>query len=81
MSVEGMEQNQLLSGYILLKKSEESVRFIKEWQQYCEKIDLLSPDRFHYDIEEWDSFYSHREDQSILSLLRYKWKLPAFCIC
>lgn len=78
MSVEGIEQNQLLSGYILLKKSVESVRFIKEWQQYCEKIDLLSPDRFHYDIEEWDSFYSHREDQSILSLLRYKWKLPAF---
>lgn len=78
MSVKDTDQNQLLSGYILLKTCAESVKFIKEWQMYCEKIDLLSPERFHYDIEEWNSFYAHREDQSVLSLLRYKWKLPAF---
>lgn len=78
MSVGCIDQNQLLSGYILLKNCSESVKFIKEWQMYCEKIDLLSPKRFHYEIQEWDSYYSHREDQSILSLLRYKWNLPAF---
>lgn len=78
MSINDIDQNQLLSGYILLKKCAESVMFIKEWQLYCERIDLLSPERFHNDIGEWNTFYSHREDQSILSLLRYKWKLPAF---
>ena len=33
---------------------------------------------FHPDIAEWSDFAAHREDQSLLSLLRDKWGLPAF---
>lgn len=77
MGVEDHNENQAL-GFLLLRKSKESVRFVSEWLHYCENEELLSPNYFHKDIKEWDDFYAHREDQSILSLLRTKWGLPAF---
>ena len=54
------------------------MQFIEEWLHLCVNEELLSPNRFHPEIEEWPDFFAHREDQSILSLLRDKWQLPAF---
>lgn len=73
-------ENQAL-GLLLLRKSSVSVRFVEEWLHLCENIELLSPKRFHPEIVEWEDFYAHREDQSLLSLLRIKWKLPVFRDC
>ena len=42
---------------------------------------IVSPNHFHADVEEWPDFYSHREDQSILTLLAIKHKLPSFRDC
>ena len=70
-------ENQAL-GLLLLRKSDVSMQFISEWLHLCEDEELLSPKRFYPDIEEWQDFYAHREDQSLLSLLRDKWGLPAF---
>ena len=77
MGVEDHGENQAL-GLLLLKKSDKSVRFVKEWLSLCEKEELISPKKFYPEIKEWDDFFAHREDQSILSLLRTKWGLPAF---
>ena len=70
-------ENQAL-GLLLLRKSDVSMQFIGEWLHLCEDEELLSPKRFYPEIEEWKDFYAHREDQSLLSLLRDKWGLPAF---
>ena len=70
-------ENQAL-GLLLLRKSDLSMQFISQWLSLCEDEELLSPKRFYPDIEEWKDYYAHREDQSLLSLLRDKWQLPAF---
>lgn len=80
MGVEDHKENQAL-GLLLLRKSEESVRFVNEWLTLCENEELLSPNHFYPEIDEWPDYYAHREDQSILSLLRTKWGLPSFRDC
>lgn len=80
MGVEDHGENQAL-GLLLLRKSDVSVKFVKEWLCLCENEELLSPDHFHPEVKEWPDYYAHREDQSILSLLRTKWGLPAFRDC
>lgn len=77
MGIEDHGENQAL-GLLLLRKSEISMKFVAEWLHLCENEELLSPNTFHPEIAEWNDFYSHREDQSILSLLRDKWELPSF---
>ena len=80
MGVDDHGENQAL-GLLLLRKSDVSVEFIEEWLHLCEDEELLSPNHFYPNIEEWPDYYAHREDQSILSLLRTKWGLPAFRDC
>lgn len=77
LGVQDHGENQAL-GLLLLRKSAVSMRFVEEWLRLCEDEELLSPKRFYPEIEEWQDFYAHREDQSLLSLLRDKWGLPAF---
>lgn len=74
------DENQAL-GLLLLCKSPTSIKFVDEWLHLCENRELLSPDYFHPEIKEWGDFYAHREDQSLLSLLRMKWGLPVFRDC
>ena len=78
MNVTDSSENQLLSGYILLQKSEWSLKFIQEWQKWCEVEEIISPNHFDSDVVEWPDFYSHREDQSILTLLSIKYGLVPF---
>lgn len=72
------EQNQILGGYILLKKNDFSESFISEWLNYCEDERILSPEYFCPEIKEFDDFVAHREDQSVLSILVRKHNLPVF---
>ncbi len=81
MGIEDEDNNQVLGLLLLLRKSEESIHFVQEWLHKCEDVELLSPEHFHPEISEWKDYYSHREDQSILSLLRIKYKLPTFRDC
>ena len=81
MQIYDSGENQLLSGYILLKKTDKTIDFIREWKKWCEIEDIVSPNHFHADVKEWPDFYSHREDQSILTLLAIKHKLPSFRDC
>ena len=55
---------QIQSGFVLCRKSERSVSFVKEWLSLCVRPELIKP------LESGD-FYGdcieHREDQSMLS--------------
>ena len=58
--------NQIQASFILLRKSEQSIKFISEWLELARRPELLKPlepDEFHGDCIE------HREDQSLLSIL------------
>lgn len=71
-------ENQALGLLLLLRKSDLSMQFVSQWLQLCEDEELISPKRFYPEVDEWSDFAAHREDQSLLSLLRDKWQLPAF---
>lgn len=65
---------QIQASFLCIRKSKESVLFIKEWLDKCCDINLLHPDNLvGKDCSE--KFISHREDQSILSLLCKKRKI------
>lgn len=66
---------QILGGYLAFKKTDFAVSFVKEWLEYCCDFELLSPAKKD---EEYNGFYSHREDQSILSLLVKKYSIKAY---
>lgn len=78
MAYKDYSQNQILGGYFLLKKNPQTVSFIKEWLNSACDERILSPNKFIKEIEEFDTFISHREDQSVLSILAHKRKLTVF---
>lgn len=71
--------NQIIATYFIVKVCDKSRRFVKEWLDYCCQEKLLSPAGLkknetptHY---MGSNFVSHREDQSIFSLLCKKYKI------
>ena len=81
LGLEDNNENQALATYFLLQKNLNTVRLMKEWLSWCEREDLICPERVHMDIPEFPDFFSHREDQSLLSLLAIKYKLPLYMEC
>lgn len=71
-------ENQILSGYLLFKKDDFCIDFVKEWLKYATDERISSPTRFCFEIEEFSDFRTHREDQSIVSNLYYKYNLIPF---
>ena len=66
-------RNQFLSGYFILRKSDITVKFVTEWLECMKKPICSSP----VDTSEskFSTFISHREDQSVFSLLCYKYNV------
>lgn len=77
MSYKNRDNNQLLGSYLLLKKSEESIDFVKEWLNFSSNEENISPKIFS-NIPNSDDFIIHREDQSILSILYHQSKYVPF---
>jgi len=69
-----LNSNQIVGGYILLRKSKESVDFMREYLQLCTVEDYVTDCKNQDDEEAID----HRHDQSILSLLAKKKNLRAY---
>ena len=65
--------NQILSGYILMKKSAQSISYMQEWLENMKDIRKAYGKKFLNEIDEFKDFISHREDQSVLDILRQKW--------
>jgi len=67
------EGNQLLGGYIFLKKSEKSRGYMQQWHDAMTDLRVLSSEKFLPGIKDHKDFISHREDQSVLTILCKKW--------
>lgn len=66
-------QTQIEAGCITVKKSDESIRIIKEWQDLC--LDPILVTDIPSPSENLPDFKEHRHDQSILSLLGAKYNI------
>lgn len=64
-----MNTRQRAGGYQLFRKSDFSVKFVETWLKYCENKNLLVGSKL---------YAYHRHDQSLLSLLSKRAKIPSF---
>lgn len=76
-SDEYKETNQVLASFILIKKTDFSLNFFRQYLLCCQKSKNIT-DYYDSDICQDDSFIDHRHDQSIFSLLYKKNKLKVF---
>ncbi len=70
--------HQRLSSFHLIKKSDFSLKFYKEFLQYGQDPRLITDKPNTLGKPNFDGFREHRHDQSIFSLLSKKYDLPAF---
>lgn len=78
MDYSNYENNLICATYMLYKRSDKSIAFVKEWLKYMEDERLCSSKHFMPEIKEFDDYCEHREDQSVFSLLCRKHGLEAF---
>jgi len=81
LGLEERGENQAVGTYMLIKKTPENLNIVKEWLLWCEREELISPDLKDKSIGEFPDFFSHREDQSLLSLISYKYNIPLNLEC
>lgn len=74
-----MNSNQAWSGFILLRKSFNSTRFIGEWLTYNQD-DRIVTDSNNKFLKNDAIFTENRHDQTVLSLLCKKWRIPMHTI-
>lgn len=70
-----MKQNQFLATYMGFRKSERSMKFVKEWLEICCNPVAITPDSNLRKSPNDINFISAREDQSIFSLLCKKYEV------
>jgi hypothetical protein len=61
----------LNASYQIYQKNENSLEFIKEYLDYCQNINIIT-DTPNIHGQNYNGYYDHRHDQSILSLLSIK---------
>lgn len=69
-------KNQRLATFILIKKNNDSVEFVKEYLEIATQGTLITDAASR--SEEDERFIENRHDQSIFSLLCKKWNIPYF---
>jgi len=62
--------NQIMSGFILIRKTTQTINFIKKWLELCQQESYNFPKE--KDGSEDFMYIAHRDDQSILSVLAKK---------
>jgi len=70
-----LETNQIQAGFIAVRKSENSLKFVEEWLNYCSQYEIISASENKLGVNNDISFVAHREDQSVLSLVSKKFKI------
>ena len=63
----------ILGGYFMVKKTDKMMRFIAEWMIYSQDERIVCA--LANILPNYDEFYRHRYDQSILSIISKKFKL------
>lgn len=70
--------NQILAAFIFMKKNACVVKMMKEWLENMKDIRKAYAKKFLPEIPEFKNYISHREDQSVLDILRRKWGLEVY---
>lgn len=70
-----IKTNQIIGTYFIMKKTKFTEEFVDEWLELCCNYDLISPSN---NKDERENFISHREDQSIFSLLCKKYNIEPY---
>jgi len=65
---------QIEAGFLALKKTENNIRIIQEWFDFCRNRYILT-DEANITKENFEGFVDHRHDQSILSNLATKYDI------
>ena len=65
--------NQRLASFILIKKTELSMKFVDEWINFAQDERILTDIDSKCNFENYPNFKDHRHDQSIFSLLSKKY--------
>lgn len=76
-SDEFLYTSQLQSGLLFIKNNELGNKIIDKWEECCRVHHLINYDKSIN--EEYPDFLAHRDNQSILSLICKKMKLPKEC--
>ena len=69
---------QLEAGIIAIKKTNFNIELINEWFNYCKNENILADIPQISNLPNYQPFYEHRYDQSILTNLQIKYGIPHF---
>lgn len=71
-TVEAAERIIVSGGYVLLRKTDSTIEFIKEWLMYAKDERIITDCENTLGLPNYEGFHEHRHDQAILSNLCYK---------
>jgi hypothetical protein len=74
-SAEYSDRTQILASYIILRKNNFTVSFIKEWLNFSQDSRIITDSPNECGLPNYEEFIDHRHDQSILSLLGRKYQI------
>lgn len=66
------------AAFALFRKSEPAIRFLQEWLAFCSDARILTDIPNTCGKKNLPGFIEHRWDQSVLSLLAYKFNIPFY---
>lgn len=69
---------QICATFMMIKKTDRSAQFIKEWLNYAQNEQLITDSENIMGSPNYEGFVDHRHDQSILSLLSKKYHIEPF---
>lgn len=72
------ETKQRLASYVLIRKTEFSIKFVEQWLSYAQDERIITDVDNQCGFENYPEYRDHRHDQSIFSLLTKKHKLSAY---
>jgi len=70
--------SQRLAGFLVMRKSDAVCQFISQWLKWAQDSRIITDQENKMGRENYSGFRDNRHDQTILSLLSKKYKLPAF---
>lgn len=72
------KEKQYEASFLLIKKSESTVKFIKDWLRYSCDIRIISDNPNTCGLDNYPGFIQNRYDQTVLSLLAKKYGYKGF---
>ena len=74
-SIEYINGNHLNASYQIYSKNDFTLKFVKDYLESCKNKYILT-DTPNQHGQNYDGYYDHRHDQSILSILTHRYNCP-----